>query len=124
MVTEITKLARLIGEVLRLSDEDDESDERWAGVAELRQLDPEQIFEIAAGLCAGRLPVQRELGADLLGSREILKAIQTKLRLHAIEILVGLLKDDEPRVIEAFDLEPRTSVGLVPAIGALRNNAL
>jgi hypothetical protein len=51
MVTENTKLARLIGEVLRLSDEDVESDERWAGVAELRQLDPEQIFEIAAGVC-------------------------------------------------------------------------
>jgi hypothetical protein len=72
MITENTKLARLIAEVLRLSDDDVESDERWAGVAELRQLDPEQIFEIAAELCAGRLPVQRELGADLLGSGEIL----------------------------------------------------
>jgi hypothetical protein len=45
MVTKNTKLARLIGEVLRLSDEDVKSDERWAGVAELRQLDPEQIFK-------------------------------------------------------------------------------
>jgi hypothetical protein len=38
MITENTKLARLIGEVLRLSDYGVESDERWAGVAELRQL--------------------------------------------------------------------------------------
>jgi hypothetical protein len=38
MMTESTQLARLIAGVLRLSDADVESDERWAGVAELRQL--------------------------------------------------------------------------------------
>jgi hypothetical protein len=48
MMTESTQLARLIAGVLRLSDADVESDERWDGVAELRQLDAEQIYEIAA----------------------------------------------------------------------------
>jgi hypothetical protein len=48
MMTEHTKLAQLIAKVLRLSAVDVESDERWAGVAELRQLDAEQIYQIAA----------------------------------------------------------------------------
>jgi hypothetical protein len=116
MVAENTKLTRLIAEVLRLSDEDVESDERWAGVAELRQLDPEEIFEIAAEFCAGRLPVQRELVADFFGSGEILKATQTTLRLHAIEILVVLLKDYEPRVVASalYSLRDLEASGRIP----------
>jgi len=61
----------------------------------LRQLDAEQIYQIAAGLCTSRLLIEREVGADLLGSYKILKASQTTSRLQAIEILVGLLKDKE-----------------------------
>jgi hypothetical protein len=73
-MTESTKLARLLAEVLRLSAADVESDERWAGVAELRQLDAEKIYQIAAGLCTSSFLIERELGADLLGSYKILKA--------------------------------------------------
>ena len=67
MMTESTPLPRLIAEVLRLSAADVESDERWAGVAELRQLDAEKIYQIAAGLCTSSFLIERELGADLLG---------------------------------------------------------
>jgi hypothetical protein len=94
MITENPDLARLIAEVVRLSAVDVDSDERWAGVDELRQLDAEQIYEIAAGLCTDSRLIERELGADLLGSYKILKATPTTLRLQEIEILLGLLTDE------------------------------
>jgi hypothetical protein len=53
MITENTKLARLIGEVLRLSDDDVESDERWAAVTTLRELLDKELDLLLRRLPAG-----------------------------------------------------------------------
>ncbi|HYH05885.1 MAG TPA: HEAT repeat domain-containing protein [Thermoanaerobaculia bacterium] len=80
----------LFGIVVREQDDD----ARWSAIRELHALATREVFERARQLCTSSNPQERVAGADILGQ---LNAFGEDAR----RVLVSLLEDSEPGVIES-----------------------
>ena len=99
----------------------EDSDERWAAVAALRQRPERTVFERAAEWCASTNAAHRSLGADVLAQ---LGAPACPFAVESTPLLVALLRDPvENVVVEALYAVGHLRVGPTLEIAGFARHA-
>jgi HEAT repeat protein len=99
---------------------DADADLRWACVSALHQRPEDEVFRTASAWCESRDPSERSLGADILGQLGHLPpAFESPFADRSGPILLGMLQDAEPAVVESAII----ALGHLANVGAAWDSA-
>lgn len=95
--------------VLSNGDPDGESEALWEVIRDLHRRPEESVFRAASGWCSSRAPLERRLGADVLGqlghpeedADEDEEEAVSPLAERSLPVLQSLLRDEDARVLHS-----------------------